>query len=154
VQPDGKASKTKSLFRMEVGVSIRINARPERIWALLTNAREFPSWNSTVKSIDGTIAPGETIKLKITAVPERIFKLKVTSFEPNALMVWQDGAAPIFSGIRRYTLTPKGSGTTDFTMTETFAGLIMPMIARSLPDFRPSFEQYAADLKAAAERNP
>jgi uncharacterized protein YndB with AHSA1/START domain len=53
VQPDGKASKTKSLLRVEVGVSINIKAKPDRIWSLLTNAREFPAWNSTAKSIEG-----------------------------------------------------------------------------------------------------
>jgi hypothetical protein len=36
-------------------------------------------------------------------------------------------------------------------MTEVFAGLMLPMIKGSLPDFGPIFEQYAADLKKAAE---
>ncbi|GAB4519329.1 MAG: hypothetical protein OHK0046_28010 [Anaerolineae bacterium] len=136
---------------MEVGVSIKINARPERVWALLTNAGDFPRWNTTVKSIDGVIAPGQTINLKTTAVPDRTFRLRITIAEPHSLMIWQDGRAPMFSGMRRYTLTPNGSATT-FSMTETFAGLMLPMIAGSLPDFRPTFERYAADLKAEAER--
>ena len=31
---------------------------------------------------------------------------------------------------------------------------VLPMIGRTLPDFVPIFEQYAADLKAAAEQSP
>jgi len=151
-QTNGKAAKTRSVFRMEVAVGIAINAKPDRIWALLTNAGDFPRWNSTVQRIDGRIAPGETIKLKVTIAPERTFKLKVVTFVPNQLMVWQDGAAPMFKGVRRYTLTPTGDGSTDFSMSETFSGLMLPMIAGSLPDFRQSFEQYAADLKKEAER--
>jgi hypothetical protein len=33
-----------------------------------------------------------------------------------------------------------------------FSGLMLPMIAGSLPDFGPSFETYVADLKREAER--
>jgi hypothetical protein len=36
-------------------------------------------------------------------------------------------------------------------MTETFSGVLMPMIGPSLPDFAPVFAHYAADLKRAAE---
>lgn len=40
---------------------------------------------------------------------------------------------------------------TEFEMSEVFTGLMLPMIAGSLPDFVPVFDQYAADLKRAAE---
>jgi hypothetical protein len=57
----------------------------------------------------------------------------------------------MFKGVRTYTLVPKGDGTTDFHMIEVFTGLMLPMIAGSLPDFGPAFDTYAADLKRAAE---
>jgi hypothetical protein len=38
-----------------------------------------------------------------------------------------------------------------FEMTEVFSGVMLPLIAGRLPDFRPIFERYAADLKTAAE---
>ncbi len=148
---DGKATRTQSLFRMQVAVQISIKAQPDKIWALLTNAQDFPRWNSTVQSIEGTISLGQTIKLKATIAPQRTFTLKVTRLEPHTVMIWQDGSLPFFRGIRHYTLMPKNDGTTNFSMAETFSGLMLPMIAGSLPDFRQSFEQYAADLKRAAE---
>jgi hypothetical protein len=49
-------------------------------------------------------------------------------------------------------LTPKHDDTMDITMTEVFSGLLLPLIARSLPDQVPSFERSFADLKAEAER--
>jgi hypothetical protein len=67
-------------------------------------------------------------------------------------MVWRDGMAPMFTGVRTFTLTPNADGSTDFRMAEVYSGLMLPMIAGSLPDFRPTFEQYASDLKRAAER--
>ncbi|HRE25665.1 MAG TPA: hypothetical protein PK954_03440, partial [Anaerolineales bacterium] len=57
------ASVTKQTFRMEYAISGAIHATPERIWALLTNAADFPRWNSTVTRIDGRIAAGEKIAL-------------------------------------------------------------------------------------------
>jgi hypothetical protein len=63
------------------------------------------------------------------------------------------GTPAIFLGVRTYqgTSTPEGTAA-DFQMTETFAGILLPVLARRLPDFGPIFERYAADLKATAEQ--
>jgi hypothetical protein len=148
-----KAAKTRTTFRMSCEITINIRAAPERIWALLTDAAGFPRWNTTVTSIGGTIAPGQTLELKVPAAPTRTFKPKVTAFHPPKSMQWSDGVAPMFKGVRTYTLTPKPDETTDFTMDEVFSGVMLPMIKRSLPDFGPVFETYAADLKREAERS-
>jgi hypothetical protein len=148
---NGRASKTKSAFRMEYSAGINITAKPERVWALMTNAADFPRWNSTVKSIEGRIASGQTIKLIANISPTRTFNLKIIEFIPEKMMVWSDGNA-MFKGVRTYTTTPKADGSTDFTMSEVYTGLMLPMIAGSLPDFRPAFEQYLSDLKKEAEK--
>ncbi len=148
---DGRARRTKSTFRMEYAVAINVQVRPNRIWTLLTNAADFPRWNSTVKSIAGNIALGEKIQLRAMIAPERIFNLTVSEFVPEKQMVWRDGRAPMFTGVRTFTLTPKTDDSTDFSMAEVYSGLMLPMIAGSLPDFGPPFEQYAADLKREAE---
>jgi len=59
----------------------------------------------------------------------------------------------MFSGVRTFTLQINSDGSTDFTMTEVFKGIMLPMIKGSLPDFKENFEQYATDLKNAAEKN-
>lgn len=55
----GKARKTGSAFRMECAVGVNVRAKPGTLWALLTNAAEFPKWNSTVTSVEGQIALGK-----------------------------------------------------------------------------------------------
>lgn len=90
--------------------------------------------------------------LRATIVPERIFNLRVTTFAPNECRVWQDGT-PLFRGVRQYTLTSRGDDATEVTMVETITGLMLPMIAGSLPDQGSSFERFLADLKAEAERD-
>ena len=43
-----------------------IAADPQTIWNLLTDALNYPTWNPAVLGIEGTIAPGERIKLTST----------------------------------------------------------------------------------------
>jgi hypothetical protein len=146
-----KATKTGSAFRMDCAINTTIKATPDRIWAILTNASEFPRWNSTVTSIEGEIAEGKILKLKAQAAGDRVFKLKVSNVEPGRSMIWSDGMAPVFKGVRTFKLTPNSDGSTEFSMKEEFSGLMLPMIKGSLPDFGPVFEAYAEDLKRAAE---
>ena len=146
-----KATKTGGAFRMDCAISTTIHASPEKIWALLTDAAAFPRWNSTVTSLEGEISAGQTLKLKVPTAPERVFKPKVSHVEPGRSMTWSDGMAPMFKGVRTFTLTPNADGSTLFEMKEQFSGLMLPMIKGSLPDFAPVFETYAEDLKRAAE---
>ncbi len=147
---DGRAHKTQTAFRLEYAAGVTIKAAPARVWALMTNAADFARWNSTVKSIEGNIAADQTIKLVATVAPERVFNLKIEAFVPERQMVWSDGNA-MFKGVRTYGFAARPAGGTDFTMAEAYTGLMLPMIAGSLPDFGPVFEQYLKDLKKAAE---
>ncbi len=146
-----KATKTLGTFRMDCAIRATIRASPERLWALLTDAAAFPKWNSTVTSIEGSIAEGQTLTLKVPSAPTRVFKPKVSDVKPGRSMIWSDGMAPIFKGVRTFELTPQADGTTEFAMKEEYSGLMLPMIKGSLPDFAPIFETYAEDLRRAAE---
>ncbi len=141
----GKASTEKKTFSRTTSVSTDIKAEPEIIWQLLTNAPDYPRWNTTVISIEGKIAEGECIKLKSTLAPNRTFKLKVKEIESLKSFKWGDG-----QGTRVYTLVKNGNITT-FTMNEKIGGFMFPMYAKYIPSFDQSFEHFAADLKKEAE---
>jgi hypothetical protein len=131
--------------------SIAIHARPETVWALLTDGAGYPQWNSTVEKIDGRIAAGEKVSVYAKATPGRAFPLRVTEFVPPRRMTWTGGMPlGLFTGTRNYTLTSKGE--VEFAMREEFSGLLAPLIARSIPDLQPAFDTFAADLKRRAER--
>ena len=129
-----------------------IQATPDKIWEILTDAPSYPSWNPSVDRVEGTIAPGETIKVLVKVNPGRAFPVKVTEFKLAEKMVWSGGMPlGLFKGVRTYTLTPEGDGATRFTMREEYTGPLLPMIWRSIPDLGPSFEQFATGLKGRAE---
>ena len=143
---NGKAMTIKETFSRETAVSININADPAIIWNLLTNAADYPRWNSTVISLDGEIEQGERIALKSTLDPKRTFKLKVKTFVPQRQLVWGDN-----KGNRTYTLTPYSTNNVTFNMTEKIGGLLFPLYGKYIPPFDESFEQFASDLKREAE---
>lgn len=143
---EGKAATTKTIFSRETSVSNTIAADAGIVWALLTNASDFPRWNSTVVSLKGNIKQGERIELKSTLDEKRTFKLKVKEFEPEKRLVWGDA-----QGSRVYTLS-KGEGNhVLFSMTEKIGGPLFPLFAKYIPPFDESFERFAADLKREAE---
>ncbi|HVE86372.1 MAG TPA: SRPBCC domain-containing protein [Myxococcales bacterium] len=148
--PDGKAQRTREKDALDYAVATKISAPPEVVWSILTDAKGYTSWNSTVLKVDGDIALGSTVKLVTKSAPDRTFALKVSEFTPPKTMVWEDGGKA-FMGVRRYSLLPNPDGTTTFAMSETLSGRMLSMIEPSLPDFTPSFETIAADLKRAAE---
>jgi uncharacterized protein YndB with AHSA1/START domain len=135
---------------MQCAVATTIDASAASVWAALTGAAAFPSWNSTVSSIDGTIALGEKLKIKVPVAPHQAFDAKVIVFEPSTRLVWQGGFFPMFQGTRTWTLS-ETNGRTEFSMVEVFRGAMVPMIKGSLPDLGPVFEQYAAERKSACE---
>jgi len=152
---DGKASKIKENGAMAYQVATKINARPEVVWKVLTDASAYTSWNSTLVKLDGTIAKDQTIHLVAKVSPDRAFDLKVTELQPASKMVWEDGMPMgMFAGVRTFTLTPQTDGSTAFTMAEVFSGGMLGMIEGSLPDFTSDFEHFAADLKKRAESAP
>lgn len=141
-----KAVTVKKIFSRETAVSIDIQADKSILWALLTNASDYPRWNSTVLSIDGSITKGGKIQLKSILDPKRIFKLLVKEFEADNRLVWGDAM-----GKRIYTLKSIGNGLTNFSMHEKIGGPIFPLFAKMIPPFDESFEQFASDLKKEAE---
>lgn len=149
--PNGKAIFSNGTFKMSYAVAINIKATAETVWKLMTDAGNMASWNSTLVSVKGNIAKGEKIALVAKIAPERTFNIKIEDMNPNKSMVWGDGFAPMFRGVRTFTIEPNGNGGVVFTMAEVYRGLMLPMIKGSLPDFTEAFETYVADLKVAAE---
>ena len=141
----GTASTEKTTFSRTTTVSIEIQAPAATIWQILTTARDYPDWNSTIVSLDGEINTGEKIKLVSTLDPSRTFKLKVKEMHEPGKLVWGDAM-----GQRTYLLS-ESDGTTTFTITEKIGGLMFPLFASKIPSFDQSFEQFAADLKKKAE---
>ncbi len=134
-------------------VTRKVNAKPQVIWDLLTDASKYPEWNPAVLGIDGEISDGNKIQLTSIVNPDRKFKLNVSRVDAPKSMVWWDGMPlGLFKGVRTFRLTPQPDGVTEFSMEEVYSGLMAPLITKSIPDMTESFETFADGLKAEAEK--
>jgi hypothetical protein len=135
------------------GATTTIEASPETIWAILTNAPSYPEWDPGIDRIEGRIAPGEKITAFTKLSPGRAFPVKVTEYVPGRKMVWMSKMPlGLFKGERTFTLTPHDNGLTEVSVREVFNGLLLPLIGRSIPDLTTSFEQFVTGLKNYAEQ--
>jgi uncharacterized protein YndB with AHSA1/START domain len=131
---------------------IVINAPKEKIWEILTDAAAYPSWNTYVTKLEGTVAAGEKLKIWTKISPGRAFPAKVAEFQPADRMVWSFSAPlGMFKGARTFTLEQKGDAV-EFHTREEFTGWLAGPISKKMPDLQPSFDAWAADLKLRAEQ--
>jgi hypothetical protein len=132
--------------------STTINATPEVVWDILTDAAHYTEWDENMLKLEGRIAPGEALTIYTKLDPQRAFKPGVVEFEPQRKMVWSSGMPMgLFKGARTFLLEPQGKGQVKFTLREEFSGLMLPLIGKSIPDLNPVFEKFAKALKERAE---
>lgn len=146
----GKATVTRTAFRLAISVTTSIDAPPATIWNLLTDLEAHSRWNSTVTSIYGEVALGKRVTFEIPEAPGQKFTDVVMFYDEPRSMVWRLNRWPLLVGERTYRLTPGLAESTQVTITEVFSGLLLPLAAKTFPDFGLMFERTAADLKAAA----
>ena len=131
-----------------------IQAVPEAIWRILTDAPGYPGWNTTVSRVDGRIALGEKITVHAKVAPGRAFPVEVVAFDARRRMVWSGGMPlGLFKGERTFELLAMGADGVEFAMREDYSGWLAPLIAKSIPDLQAAFDEFAACLKARAERS-
>ena len=121
--PDGKAMRTRTEDALDYSVAIPITAPPTAVWSVLTDAKNYTAWNSTLIKLDGDIVLGGKIELVSKVAPDRTFNLKVSELVAPTKMVWEDGNG-MFLGVRHFTLIPSDGGTI-LAMSETYSGLFL-----------------------------
>jgi hypothetical protein len=139
----------------DLRTEILIDAPPARIWAILTDFAAYPDWNPFITSSVGTLAVGERLVIRL-APPggKRVtFKPTITEVEAGRSFEWLGRLVlpGLFDGRHRFELLPNGDGTR-FLQTERFAGVLVPLMRRSLDTHtRAGFEAMNNALKARAE---
>ena len=131
-----------------------VDASPESVWAILTDAGAYREWNPEIVDIDGRIALGGRIKahVRLGDGAVRAVTQRVTTLDAPTLMEWVGGLPfGLFVGRRSFSVTPRASGV-DFRMHLKMSGPLSPLILKSVGDRQPEIDSFSAALKRRAEQ--
>lgn len=114
-----------------ITTQITIKAPVESVWNDFINFAAYPSWNPFIHSVNGELIPGKTIKAKIGNMS---FSPRILEHQPQIRFSWQGklGIRGIFDGKHQFELEDAGNGTTIFTQSEKFSGLLVPFLKKKL----------------------
>jgi hypothetical protein len=141
----------------ELKTAIRINATPDKVWTVLTDFNNYPNFNPFIRSLEGEVAVGHNIKVKITPPDANgmTFTPKVLKFEQNKEFRWIGKLlfGGLFDGEHAFVLIDNGDGTTTFEHSERFKGILVPFFKKTIDNnTRRGFEAMNAKIKALAEQ--
>ncbi len=136
----------------EYSATTTINASPETIWEILTDAEGYPAWDEGTIRLEGRIALGEKITAYAKLSPNKAFPVKVMEFLPPYRMTWGSGMPlGLFKAERTFKINKQSDTITEVIVREQFSGFLLPLIGRTIPNLTPVFEKFVADLKRHAE---
>ena len=145
-------------MKNSISTEILIKASPEKVWNLLCDFKNYPTWNPFILSIEGELIKGNflRVKLKPEGSSGMVFRPEVLEIEPNRLFCWKGklGVKGVFDGEHRFEMKATSQGHTVFIQSEKFSGLLVPFFRKMIhgPTKR-SFEAMNTKLKLLAEEN-
>jgi hypothetical protein len=143
----------------ELHSEIEIAASAQRVWRILTDFASYPRWNPFIRRISGEPTTGERLEVRLEPPDSRGITLRPTVLraEPTRELRWLGHllVPGLFDGEHRLVIQPIAENRVRFVQRETFKGLLVPLLARSLDDStRRGFEEMNRALKVRAEALP
>ncbi len=139
---------------------IEINASPERVWEVLTDFTALGEWSPFVRSINGRLDVGETLKVYIKAskgmgMP---FKPKVLKAVAGQEFRWLGRflVPGLFDGEHYFIIEQLDGDRVQFIQGEIFTGLLVPVmsILKVMGNAHLGFQEMNQALKERAEQPP
>lgn len=121
---------------LKITTEITINAKPEKIWGILTNFKDYPTWNPFITSVEGNVEVDKKITARIEP-PEAngmTFKPTILTLVKYKELSWLGHLLfpGLFDGRHKFELIDKGNGATTFIQSEDFSGLLVPLFKKQL----------------------
>ena len=130
-------------------VSATIAASPDRVFALIANAKDFPNWRTGVRSVE--ILPSTDGKPRWREVSSSgTIPFVVESADPPTRLVGRiDSRSLPFGGTWTYDLKPDSAGGTRLQITEDgeIYNPIFRLVSRFFLGYEGTMRQYAADVE-------
>ncbi|GAA1654389.1 hypothetical protein GCM10009733_059640 [Nonomuraea maheshkhaliensis] len=133
---------------------IDIDVPPQRVWEVLTDFTAYAEWNPFIREAAGRAEAGSKLTLRVHPRSGRpiTFRPTVLAAEPYRLLRWLGHLAVrgLFDGAHQLELTATAAGT-HLAHSETFTGILVPVLRRQIADAEEDFRAFDRALKARAE---
>jgi hypothetical protein len=124
------------VFTEELRTEQDMAAPPDKVWEVLTGFDKFPEWNPFVVSVEGDLAVGSRLTVRLEPPGGRGVTLRpvVTTSAPGKAFGWRGKLAMrgVFDAEHRFELAARPGGGTHFVQSEHFSGVLVPLVRRSL----------------------
>ena len=135
---------------------ITINATPQKVWSVLTDFSNYPSWNPFITSFNGQPVVGKKIVAHICPPGAKgmTFKPVILQYTPNHELRWIGKLfiSHLFDGEHTFILKDNGNGTTTLMQYERFRGILVSLFKKMLDvNTRDGFSQMNEAVKKRAE---
>jgi uncharacterized membrane protein len=136
----------------DFSISVRIDAAPDRVWAVMRDIDRWHEWTPTITSItrldDGPFAIGSRARVRQPRLPPADWR--VTSLEENRGFDWES-RAPGVRVLGRHRIEPLDGGSR-VTLSIQYSGIAGSLLGRMLASLNRRYIALEADgLKRRAE---
>lgn len=133
-----KSRKLKRFWTRQIQAQIDISAEPEAVWRALTELDRYPDWNPFIRKASGVIEVGRKLSVSLH-VPRGMrmrLRTKLLVVDPVKEMRWIGHALipGLFDGEHAFMIQKMEPTKTGFLQTETFSGLLVPLLGRYIAD--------------------
>ena len=128
-----------------------VQATPEHLWQILTDAGAYADWDNGITSVEGTMTENSHITVHPTG-DGSAHDITITEIAPERRMVWEEGMPlGLFREIRTFRLLSEREGTTRVSISEEVSGPLSMFRKKRIDAVQGEIDHLAAGLKAAAE---
>lgn len=134
-----------------IKTAIQIAASPAKVWDILTNFNQYPTWNPFLSSIEGEVKTGNQIRVTAGGMK---FQPMVLSYKKNQEISWLGKFLfkGLFDGEHLFKIKDNGDGTITFKHEEKFSGILVGLFSKKLDtETKQGFIQMNEKLKKLSE---
>jgi hypothetical protein len=115
-----------------IKTAIDIAASAEMVWRVLTYFPDYPKWNPFLVSIQGSLSPGQRLKIQARLSQDREYKFspRVVKVIPATELRWRRWRfiEGVFDREQAFFIVPNGIKGVRFIQREHFSGLLVSLV--------------------------
>jgi hypothetical protein len=115
-----------------IKTAIDVAASAEMVWRVLTYFPDYPKWNPFLVSIQGSLAPGQRLKIQARLSQDREYKFspRVVKVIPASELRWRRWRfiEGVFDREQAFFIVPNGIKGVRFIQREHFSGLLVSLV--------------------------